>query len=626
MSLILKNARSSRTRGDSLLTAGKSFNFITQSLKTKFIDSFKDDLGSNPLYIFYGRSNPWPDGAIASDSPPAPSNAIQTDIDARRDMLAAKRIRVADTKIAFRKIVWKSDTIYDQYDTGIDQTVSGNNNFYVVQDNPTVVNYGAVYKCLDNNNGSVSKYKPYRYINPQIKPQILPDGYKWKYLFTIPGSDLSKFNTNQAPADDFLPLTEDVSFKAPSGTIDRIDINSPGFGYKPTIGENGKYYDVYDNPVVPIFVDGDGLEIDSAQLEIDTVNNGSITSFKNDDATDIKYGDREDKYTILESSQYNRYVPVKFIEDLESITFDSDATKATNRAFAYGVAKIDDNGKIAHPNDVKIISGGTNYSKGSKVRVVQSSCIAFGTGFHDSPNAINGTSSTAKINNGIKQISIESVGQNFANSSPIAIHGPVTTEGPKGFNTKPQIAPLQGHGGNPKLELAANAIFINARILGKEGNTITSADDFPAVNDFRQIGLIQDAKDLLGNQLTSTSVTAKYLMRLDDVNKSIASLQDGNSFEDLILQGVTSRAQGRIVDIFSTSGVEKEIRYVQIGTRKFIQNEYITYQGISDAIRIKSIREPEIDVYTGDILYINNNSKIQRDENQTETINFLITF
>ena len=115
-------------------------------------------------------------------------------------------------------------------------------------------------------------------------------------------------------------------------------------------------------------------------------------------------------------------------------------------------------------------------------------------------------------------------------------------------------------------------------------------------------------------------------MRLDDVNKSIASLQDGNSFEDLILQGVTSRAQGRIVDIFSTSGVEKEIRYVQIGTRKFIQNEYITYQGISDAIRIKSIREPEIDVYTGDILYINNNSKIQRDENQTETINFLITF
>ena len=69
MSLILKNARSSKTRGSNLLTAGKSFNFITQSLKTKFIDSFESDLGSNPLYIFYGRSNAWGND---NDSPTKP--------------------------------------------------------------------------------------------------------------------------------------------------------------------------------------------------------------------------------------------------------------------------------------------------------------------------------------------------------------------------------------------------------------------------------------------------------------------------------------------------------------------------------------------------------------------------
>ena len=117
-------------------------------------------------------------------------------------------------------------------------------------------------------------------------------------------------------------------------------------------------------------------------------------------------------------------------------------------------------------------------------------------------------------------------------------------------------------------------------------------------------------------------------MKLDDVNNAIETLRTTGSAvaDDLVIQGVTSRAKGRVVDIFANEGVEKEIRYVQTGTRKFLQNEYIIYQGISDAIRIKSIREPEIDVYTGDILYINNNSKIQRDENQTETINFLITF
>ena len=56
--LVIKNARSSKTRGESLLTIGKSFNFITQSLKTKFIDSFESDLDSNSLdvYINYGDS------------------------------------------------------------------------------------------------------------------------------------------------------------------------------------------------------------------------------------------------------------------------------------------------------------------------------------------------------------------------------------------------------------------------------------------------------------------------------------------------------------------------------------------------------------------------------------------
>jgi hypothetical protein len=627
--LVIKNARSSKTRGENLLTIGKSFNFITQSLKTKFIDSFESDLDSNPLYIFYGRANTWdsPADTYEADSPPQPSNAIQTDIDARRDMLAVKRINPTDTKVAFRKVVWKSNTVFDQYDTTIDQTVDGNNNYYIIQDDPTIINYGAVYKCLDNNNGSVSKYKPYQYINPAPNPQVLPDNYKWKYMFTVSGSDLSKFSTDQSP-NNFVPINADTSFKTPSGTIDRIDIDSPGFGYKPIAESNGKYYGVYDSPVVPFFVDGDGIEIDSAQLEIASVNGGAITAFKNDEDSDIKYGAREDKYTLLANPKYNNWVPVKFIEDLESITFDNELTTTTGRTYAYGLAKIGIDGKIATPNDVKIISGGSNYAKGNKVRVVQPSCIAFGVGYHDSPAALSGDASSAKISNGIQRVIIESVGQNYANATLVPIHGSSDSEGPAGFKSISQIAPLQGHGGDPKLELAANAIFINSRILGRQGNVATSNDDFPSVNDFRQVGLIQNAKNLQGANLDLQTASAKYMMVLDDVNNSIETLRTSGDAvsKDLLIQGVTSRAKGRVVDIFSGEGVEKEIRYVQIGTRKFIPSEYIIYKDISDAIRIKSIREPEIDVYTGNILYINNNSKIQRDENQTETINFLITF
>jgi len=40
-----------------------------------------------------------------------------------------------------------------------------------------------VYKCLDNNQNSLSTYKP---IGTVVDPVIMPDGYMWKYLYSIP--------------------------------------------------------------------------------------------------------------------------------------------------------------------------------------------------------------------------------------------------------------------------------------------------------------------------------------------------------------------------------------------------------------------------------------------------------
>ena len=153
--------------------------------------------------------------------------------------------------------------------------------FYVVQDDPSVVNYGAVYKCLDNNNGSKSTFRPFQYIDPEVAPKVLPDGYKWKYMFTIPGADLSRFNTNQSPKPDFVPMTIDLTYKGAPGTIDRIDIDSPGVNYKPTIGSDNLYYSAYNTPVTPIFIDGDGDDVRSGSVVIETTkSNGEISSLR----------------------------------------------------------------------------------------------------------------------------------------------------------------------------------------------------------------------------------------------------------------------------------------------------------------------------------------------------------
>lgn len=616
-SLKLKNAISSKSKGLSLLEAGKSFNFITQSMRIKFLESFEKDLdgNTNPLYCFYGQSLKW-DSPNSSDSPPKPNNAFKFNINARRNMIACRRINASDTKMAFKRRTWSSGTVYNQYDTEVDQSVSPNDNFYVVQDNPGQINYGAVYKCLDNNGGAPSIVKPFQAITtPSINAETLADGYKWKYMFTIGGADISKFNTDQSPSDNFLPMNPDTTYAAPRGTIDRIDINSPGIGYKPVANSLGKYLGVYDTPVVPIFVEGDGNEIDTAELIIETVNESNDNSIATFDVTrGVNNGTRTAKYIYSEAdSKLNNWVPVKFVEEF-TIDTDTSITQVA-RKFAYGIAKINSStGYIDSPGDIIVINGGSKYSIGSRVRVVQSSTLAYGIEY-DSPNE------------GLSKVKVIYPGARHAQASIIPIHA---SPGPVGFEGKAVISPLRGHGGDPRVELNANAIFINTRVTSVDTDgSVNSNVDFPAVNDFRQVGLIQGANKFgLQEKAIDTTLSAMYTLDItDNTEGEVHTLQTSlsASYQDLKIVGSKTRAEGRIVDIFGSTN-KKKIRYNLVGTKTFVAGENLLFDNVTSEVKIDEVYQPEIDVYTGDILYINNNNSITRSKNQTETINFLITF
>jgi hypothetical protein len=66
-----------------------------------------------------------------------------------------------------------------------------------------------VYKCLDNNNNAVSTYKP---IGTVVDPVIMPDGYMWKYLYSIPIALRNKFLT-----DVYMPVVNSLRSQFYSG-------------------------------------------------------------------------------------------------------------------------------------------------------------------------------------------------------------------------------------------------------------------------------------------------------------------------------------------------------------------------------------------------------------------------
>jgi hypothetical protein len=99
------------------------------------------------------------------------------------------------------------------------------NNFYVRNSRDQV------FKCLFNANGTFSTIEPTIDIDGQLpeNPFILTaDGYKWKYLYTIPPGLKQKFFTNR-----WMPVVTDpaVVSTAVDGRIDIIKVLWGGSGY-----------------------------------------------------------------------------------------------------------------------------------------------------------------------------------------------------------------------------------------------------------------------------------------------------------------------------------------------------------------------------------------------------------
>lgn len=94
--------------------------------------------------------------------------------------------------------------------------------FYVVTDEYNV------YKCLDNNNGNLSKIKP---TGTQLDPIKTSDGYIWKFMYNIPINLRNKFYT-----DEYIPVVSALTNHFYSnGTIDNVYITNRGEGYSSAI-------------------------------------------------------------------------------------------------------------------------------------------------------------------------------------------------------------------------------------------------------------------------------------------------------------------------------------------------------------------------------------------------------
>ena len=159
---------------------------ITDSFRIKNTKDFIAKAATENMYLTIGRSNAWPNDTLPPD-PATSLKEIRTDVWA--DVIGAKRITTSDVSHVIPRYDWVSgDTGYVAYDPA-DELLFTKKFHTVVNDNGTY----KVYKLIVRGAGATT-------VKPTFTTAAIgaagADGYRWKFMYTIPVADYIKFATN----------------------------------------------------------------------------------------------------------------------------------------------------------------------------------------------------------------------------------------------------------------------------------------------------------------------------------------------------------------------------------------------------------------------------------------------
>ena len=200
------------------------------------------------------------------------------------------------------------------------------------------------------------------------------------------------------------------------------------------------------------------------------------------------------------------------------------------------------------------------------------------------------------------------------------------------------IGPKGGHGANAQEELGGFFVMLNTSLEGTES---ANTGDFSAVNDFRKIALLRDPTK-------SASAVTSNTARLTKAIAIASSPTPGSFTVDEEINQATTGAVGKVVEWDSTNrilyyiqtrhndaGVDNNGNLTAFSGANVITGQSSSATGTPDTSQSGTVNNvtftsgyagPEIDHDSGDVLYVENRTPIQRATDQTENIKLVIEF
>jgi hypothetical protein len=206
---------------------------ITSKFRLDTTNKFVSSLGDNQFYMALGRPNAWTPSDTVPDTPYENDYTSNT---LWENMFAMKRVDAIDIVHCSPRNLWVSGTTYAEYDDQ-DTNIEGKV-YHVISDNNNV------YICLKAGSGASSTNPDNTGVQQSgVIDHSGSDGYIWKYMFTVPTSDVTKFLTSSfyptrrlkeqptVGSDTALINQWSVQTNAVDGAIYNMKITAAGTGY-----------------------------------------------------------------------------------------------------------------------------------------------------------------------------------------------------------------------------------------------------------------------------------------------------------------------------------------------------------------------------------------------------------
>lgn len=256
----------------------------------------------------------------------------------------------------------------------------------------------------------------------------------------------------------------------------------------------------------------------------------------------------------------------------------------------------------------RVIEGGTGYETNPTITVVGDGVRARGV-----PTLSGGAVTKIDIpdSNGIPVIGYGYKKANVAISAPTGIGGIQA-------KAVPIFGPIGGFGADPRDDLKATALMLNVKPSGDE------LGKFVIGNDFRQVTLIKNPTIPVTDS-DYVAITGSTLRRLK-IQSISANFTVGNT-----IAGATSAARAFIDDIDSSNMYYHQNEAT--GFLNFLEGEAITevngngagvLQAAGADADTNAYAEPDVDIFSGEVMYIDNRASITRTSEQTEDIKVVI--